>query len=285
MQGLYQIRCYGKYYDPDEFKTRGWRGWWVGVLNRARYWLECKVVFHVLKIKAQPLGNDLVDMSAVIDRFEQDAKQERMHFKQQRPRMVLSTNASLDGHLRNLHKPNSVENPRDVTARIMDRYAADPRTKRYAFGRNRRMVMEAESTIQEIQTHGEETKSVQPINGREKSRQATGRVRSTIPPEYAEEDFSGFVGDIEDGTTHEPDDPSLVAERLGSTSERAREAAAAATEHQRSVLSEERTQRADGHAGSGPDAGSEVGPHVPGEETGERGGTEGRSGEIRAEGT
>jgi len=254
MKDLHRIRCYGKYYEPTEFKKRGWRGWWIRVLNRCRFWLECKVVYNVLRLTAQAIGETLVDVKSVLREFESDLQTEQEHFTQPRPRMGLSSTGSAEGHLRELEKhKNALPNPREQTAQILQRYGADHRSRRYAFSRNSKIMMEAElPQPEEIITHGETVTPFQSSRRSESERQpgrkavinpipfagssTTGRVRP-IHPEYAEEDFTGFVGDDETVQYNPADDQdALRSERLRTIDP---DTAADIEKHQRSVLSRE----------------------------------------------
>jgi hypothetical protein len=294
---LYQIRHNENYYAPDNFKHHGVRGWWIRVLNRARFWLECKVAFHVFVLlsKQESVGPQNVYNSATIRSVAKETTPGHVHLSEPRSKASLPTDASVEGHLKALHRRGSVEHPRDITARAMARYAADPNTRRYAFGRNHRIMMEAETETQETEANGKEESGAQPESHSESPRPARGQgwVRP-VHPEYAADiidpddfpDSDEEVADAPDDSDEdgpEPEDP-IEADRL-----RARyhisEAAHAATQHQRSVLSREFGSERPVHTDRGPDAERESGPTVPGEESGERGAEEAGTGQVRGEGT
>lgn len=196
MKNLHRIRFYSKQIDPEIFKNKGWRGWWIRVLNRVRFWIECRVIYHVMVHQAGVLGKDVVDVNAAITAFEQEEKQEaaRLSFKQTRSRATsVPTGGSIEHHLKATKK---VEHPSQTTERILERYAADPRTQRYAWSRNRHILMEAETNENNPEnTHGQVNAESHVSRTRAGAEGNTKRVRP-IHPEYAAEIFD--TGDDED---------------------------------------------------------------------------------------
>lgn len=219
MKGVRFIRCYGAKFSPEDFKGKGLRGWWIRVLNSLRFYLECRVIYHVLRFQSEKFG-DLVDRNAVMQMYEDDVQATKTHIKQERPRQTSATNASVEGHIKEMHRQGAHESPREQTARILERYAADPRSRRYASARGRYVIQEAESTVT---AHAAEVSS-------EKESQ---HVRT-------ESERKGRILPINDALAAELNksqiDYARAAERLQSA-EQIRLSAEAAEEHQRSVLS------------------------------------------------
>jgi hypothetical protein len=259
---LYHIRYYGNRYDPSEFKSKSWRGWWIWLLNEVRFRVELRVMRQVLTFQAQRLGN-FVNLNAAVETFESDVREMRMHVATERVRPAMPHTGSVEGHLQELQK-RPPENPRDFTARMMTNYASEPRQRRYAVGRRHRMIMEAD-TIQEI------------------SRGETRTVSTTAPTETHQETSPAFqfgharpIHPEYGAPVFEPEEDAeddVARERLSATRSRHYDVAHAASEHQRRVLREpERSavyewpvhphQRADaGGEGGGPGEGVDQGEH------------------------
>lgn len=217
MRGIRQIRCYGSRFDPDDFKDKGWRGWWIRVLNRLRVSLEFSVIYHVLRVQAER-GGDLVDLNSVLKTYQEDVAQERQtHFKQP-TKFDPPINSSVEGHIKEMHRQGSLESPSDLTARILDRYAASKRSRRYANARGRYVIQEVNTDpIDATETHPEE----EPTHVR--TAEQRGRILPISPELATELEFTEI-------------DVARAAERLQSV-EQIRKSADAAEEHQRSVLS------------------------------------------------
>jgi hypothetical protein len=180
--------------------------------------LECRVIYHVLLFQSARFG-DLVDLNAVMQTYQEDVtRAKETHFKQPRPKPLPATNASVEGHIKEMHRQGSLESPRELTARIMDRYAADPRSRRYAAARGRYVIMEAEETPAAVDAT--ETISEETTNDRAERK---GRILH-ISPELAAE-LSLSEAEL-----------ARARDRLQST-EQIHASIAAAEEHQRSVLS------------------------------------------------
>lgn len=228
---LYRIRYYGHRYDPREFKVKGWRGWWIWLLNELRFKLELRVMRQVLVFQAKRLGN-IVDLNAALDTFESDVRAVRQHVATTAAKPAPAHTGSVLGHTKELRQAK-VESLRDITARVMNNYAADPRQRRYALGRRHRVMMEADTpSLQEISNAQADTESGFTHSiGQQGEPFRAGRARP-VHPEYAAEILST-----------EAESP-LAAERIQSirAASRHRDIAHATTQHQRRVLS--RSERA-----------------------------------------
>lgn len=222
MKNIELIRCYGARFDPENFRGKGVRGWWIRCLNRLRFWVECRVIYHVLIMQAKRFG-ELADLNAVLREYQEDVQRAKeTHFKQPRVKPAPPANASVEGHLKEMHRQGALESPRELTARILARYAADTRSRRYAHARGRYVIYETEETVDAAdaaETHGEETPDVRPTVTHERK----GRILPISPALAAELDSTEAQS-------------ALARERLRSA-EQIRESIAAAEEHQRSVLS------------------------------------------------
>lgn len=234
MENLYRIRYYGKRYDPYELKTKGWRGWWIWLLNEVRFRVELRVMRQVLIFQAKKLG-DLADLNAAMETFESDVQPMRQHIKD---RPMLKTDppftGSVQGHLKEMRKPGRVQSLSDITARTMNNYAAGPRQRRYVMNRAHRVMMEAE-TLGET-THGQDTDvpSESPSSSdRSEPAFRLGKARP-VHPEYGASILTTEAElSPEDGEAEDP----LAAERVAGAREDYYRFANAAEEHQRSILS------------------------------------------------
>jgi cell division protein YceG involved in septum cleavage len=174
MRNIRFINCNGRLIDPKEFRGQGIRGWWIRVLNVVRAWLERKVIYHVTYLEG---GGEHFVFHYQKDDVPLDTTT-REHFTQARPKPTIPTGGSIEGHLKTLRKRGVVENPRDITARVMARYAANPRARNYAFGRGHRIMMEAEEEPNNVEGYiAPETVSV-PEESKEGSRVTKNRIRA-----------------------------------------------------------------------------------------------------------
>lgn len=72
-RNLFNIELYGREWEPDYFRGKGVRGWWLRLLNRLRFALELRVQWHTLYILGRIQGADL---DSLRQQFEADtAKQ------------------------------------------------------------------------------------------------------------------------------------------------------------------------------------------------------------------
>jgi hypothetical protein len=232
MKNYRRIRCYGNYYEPERFQNHGLRGWWIRVLNAVRFWLECKVVFHVLKVDMDKLG-DLVDKKKVVDQFTADVEAEKAQQFRESRRPSVPTTGSAEGHLKEIRKPGAVTHPSVLTEQTLKRYAADPRSRRYALGRNSYTIMEAEPTTpQEIAHVPERSQAGESSVSR---KEGAGTTVNFVPPKrYARPVHPEYAGspESENRRIAAEDNPATVAERLSSGA-RAREDAPEVEKHQR----------------------------------------------------
>jgi hypothetical protein len=250
VKNLHWIRCYGKQFNPEDFKGRGLRGWWVRVLNRLRFLLERRVVCHTLILLASDTVGDLADHNAIVNEVERDTQPKRTRFAERRVRFTVPSTGSIDGHRQLLKDPGRIENPKETTERVMQNYAADPRQRRYAMGRTERIMMEAE-TINEVVDNGQTEQSAS--SGTDESSSPAYRAGRARPvhPEYAAENLR-----IEEDSTDEPE-TDIEAERRSSQRSNYRSVASAVKEHQRRILQSEVSPRIpdrDDQSGGGHDA-------------------------------
>jgi hypothetical protein len=128
---IQNIHLYGEAWTPEYFKQFGVRGWWIRFLNRLRWSLELRVNWHVMVVLGQATDRDLSQMQVGLQE------------------QYVPTYEIKDNFGKPYAPPTSESTPRarttaEETNRVLARFLAPSRSKRYASSRHRRPVYEAE---------------------------------------------------------------------------------------------------------------------------------------------
>lgn len=132
---MHRVRYYSQLIEPSTF--RGLRGWWIRVLNRLRFWLESRIVRHVMLYLARADGVKGRRLGDFRKEFDKDLKEERQLLTKKREPISIPKVEELTPpgeRAKRYNQPRKQEQVRsneDQSDVVFARYLEDGRRRRY----------------------------------------------------------------------------------------------------------------------------------------------------------